>query len=642
MKTIAGNIPSSSNSILLNRQIYQLLWAAIDMLVVIASYSVVFITRTIADTSNFVDSLPYIFASAGITSLFLFLSGTYRRIWNLSSGYEIRVLILPNVIVVVLMTIISVLQRPRPLPLSVIWLGSAFSLMMFATMRYRSRLFKGLHWRWQFLWHGSLPETKRRQIRVLIVGAGKSAQLFMRHSQDLERESAPFAVVGFVDDDPYKQNRLIDGKPVLGKIEVIPQIVQEHHIDLLVLAIHNITAPGFRRIVDICQKSEAQVKVLPDMFGAFTKPSKPAQLRDIHIEDLIGRVSVPPESGIDLGPIRQKVILVTGAAGSIGSELCRQVMACNPTLLLLLDNNESGLFDIENELHQSHPGLSLKPILCDVTDRDTLDKVFRQHRPQVVFHAAAYKHVPLLESHPREAVRNNIGSTLNLATLAQTYGAERFVLISSDKAVNSTNVMGATKFICERVVYALAETQQAKKTLMAIVRFGNVLGSRGSVVPLFEKQIAAGGPITVTDPKMTRYFMSISEAAHLVIQAACMTTGKNLYILEMGEQVHIVELAEHMIRLHGLRPYKDIEITFTGLRPGETMGESLMIDGERRQKTAHPHISVIHSPQVDTLLFLEKAETLLASCLHDEPENLKDMVCGLAHEIQEAYISSST
>jgi FlaA1/EpsC-like NDP-sugar epimerase len=596
-------------------------------------YSLVFLSRTLADLESLVDCLPHIVVAACSTSGLLYLGGTYHRIWNLSSGHEVKVLVVPTLLAGVVMTVASLLSQKHLLPLSVIWMGSLLSLTALTALRYRSRLIRGLHWRWEAVWWAKFPESQ--STRVLIVGAGRSGQLLVRHIHALESKNKRFCIVGFADDDPGKQSRLIEGKPVLGLAEHIPTLVRQHNIDLIVLAVHNISGPNLRRIIDLCQESAAQVKKLPDILETVTNPGKPAQLRDIQIEDLIGRPAAPMEKSIDLSPLSGRVILVTGAAGSIGTELCRQLVTCAPQVLLMLDNNESGLFDIQKELETLYPQLTILPLLCDVTNPQNTGEIFRRYRPQIVFHAAAYKHVPLLEDHPHEAVRNNVGGTWNVASLTQTYGAERFILISSDKAVNSASVMGATKYICERVVYALAETNPQATTLMAAVRFGNVLGSRGSVVTVFKKQIANGGPVTVTDPRVTRYFMSIAEAVHLVIQAACMTTGKQLYMLEMGERVRIVELAEHLIRLYGLRPYRDIDIVFTGLRPGETLDEKLLIEGETRQATEHPYIAVVTAPCVDASLLLEKSKHLLNGHLQSESDSLKDFVRSLAHEMQE-------
>jgi FlaA1/EpsC-like NDP-sugar epimerase len=340
-------------------------------------------------------------------------------------------------------------------------------------------------------------------------------------------------------------------------------------------------------------------------------------LRDIQSEDLIGRSVVSRHEEVDLTPVRGKSVLVTGAAGSIGSELSRQLCTYAPTQLILLDVNESGLHDLYVELEARYPYLELIPVLTDITNRCEIEAVYNAYRPQVVFHSAAYKHVPLLEAFPQKAVNNNVLGTLNVARFARAFNVERFVLISTDKAVNPSNVMGASKRICEMIVATLSRQAQSS-TLFTTVRFGNVLGSRGSVVPTFTKQINNGGPITVTHPEMTRYFMSISEAANLVIHAACLTKGGEVFLLKMGEAVRVLDLAERMIRVRGMRPYQDIDIVFTGVRPGEKLHEQLY-DGsaESVSETVHPGI-VCLSAQSDHY----DGNELLAWVEHLERENI--------------------
>ncbi|MEO8394060.1 MAG: SDR family NAD(P)-dependent oxidoreductase, partial [Chloroflexota bacterium] len=338
-----------------------------------------------------------------------------------------------------------------------------------------------------------------------------------------------------------------------------------------------------------CENTKALIKVVPDLEALVTAKHSQGMLRDVQAEDLIGRSMVTRHEAIDLTQLNNKVILITGAAGSIGSELSRQIMQYTPTRAILLDNNESGLHDLVTELRAKYPEIDLVPALVDITMQTSLRSIYEKHRPQIVFHAAAYKHVPMLEYYPREALRVNIGGTRNVAELAREFAVERFVLISTDKAVNPSSIMGATKRVCELMLHALAQDTECH-TLFASVRFGNVLGSRGSVVPTFNQQIDNGGPVTVTHQDMTRYFMSIPEAVNLIIHAACLTQGNDIYVLRMGEVVSIVELAERMIRLRGLRPYKDIEIKFTGIRPGEKIHEELFHSGENPLETLHPNI----------------------------------------------------
>ncbi|MDI7277741.1 MAG: nucleoside-diphosphate sugar epimerase/dehydratase, partial [Anaerolineae bacterium] len=446
-----------------------------------------------------------------------------------------------------------------------------------------------------------------------IVGAGQAGQLLAWRLQS-QKEGETYQVVGFADDDPAKEGMQVHGRPVLGGRGAIPRLVAERRVDLIVIAIHNIAGDDFRQLLGICQSSGARVKILPAL-SELMAGQAPA-MRDVAAEDLLGRHPVQIDHGACRALLAGRSVLVTGAAGSIGAELCRQVAGFGPQRLLLLDNNESGLHDLAVELGATQQGVPFCPLVADVTNRAKVEALFARYRPQVVFHAAAYKHVPLMEEHPDEAVRINVLGTLNAIELACAHGAERFVFISTDKAVNPSSVMGATKRLGELLVAAHAGRSG---TLCTGVRFGNVLGSRGSVVPIFERQIAAGGPVTVTHPEMTRFFMSIPEAVSLVIQAAALTQGGDLFVLDMGEQMRIVDLAERLIRLRGLRPGVDIPIVYTGIRPGEKMHEELTGSGDERGPTSHPAISRVNGThRVEREALLAQVEELAR--LAREPE----------------------
>jgi FlaA1/EpsC-like NDP-sugar epimerase len=424
--------------------------------------------------------------------------------------------------------------------------------------------------------------------RVLIVGAGESGQALVWRLKHRFANN-DYHVVGFIDDDPNKQDMYIEGCRVLGTRHDIVRLVEAYAVDLIVLAVHNISGADFRSIVGYCEQTKALIKVVPDVFAAVHNQNYAALLRDVQIEDLIGRSVIARHENVDLRSITQRVILVTGAAGSIGAELSRQVMLYDPKRVILLDNNESGLHDLVTELRTRFPQIEMIPALVDVSIVQTLRAIFTRFRPQVIFHAAAYKHVPMMEYYPTEALRVNITGTRNVIELAAEFDAERFVLISTDKAVNPSSIMGATKRLCELMIHHMSQRSD-NRTVFTAVRFGNVLGSRGSVVPTFTRQIDSGGPVTVTHRDMMRYFMSIPEAVNLIIHAACITTGDDIFILRMGEEVRIVDLAERMIRIRGLRPYIDIEINFTGIRPGEKMHEELYNASEAPDETIHPNI----------------------------------------------------
>jgi len=455
-----------------------------------------------------------------------------------------------------------------------------------------------------------------------------------------QKEGEGYELVGFVDDDSAKQGMRVHGIPVLGDRHAIPQLVARHQVDLIVIAIYSISGDDFRAILDICEQTQAAIKVLPNIFDFIQGVNGLPPIRDVTAEDLLGRKPVEIDTEACQALLGGKWVLVTGAAGSIGCELCRQIVTFSPQCLIMLDNNETGLHDLTLELDLSSGSPPIRCIVGDVTNQPKVQAVFEQYRPHIVFHAAAYKHVPLMEDHPDEAVRVNVLGSLIVSDLACRCGAERFVFISTDKAVNPTSVMGATKRIGEMLVSSMV---QDCKTLCTAVRFGNVLGSRGSVVPTFVRQIEMGSPVTLTHPEMTRYFMSVSEAVSLVIQAAAMTEGGDLFLLDMGEQIRIEELAHRLIRLRGLRPGVDVPIEYIGIRPGEKMNEELIGDREEKQPTSHLAIFRIQSDnRVDKKALYGQIEGLAS--LAEEQRNgeivarLQEMV-GLRTSGQAAHAS---
>ncbi len=592
-----------------------IVWVMIDGLILLLAYTAAFFARAITTPLDYLYGFGFILLSIAVTLVSLYFFGVYHRIWSQTSGHGVTVIVSAIAVATLAVGLVDVLlAEPRPLPLSVIALANALALTGLVAARYRSRLVSGLSWRWDAIWHRKFPTT---DTRVLIVGAGEAGQTLALRLQHRWRKNSDhrYQVVGFVDDDPDKRDLYVEGRRVLGTRADIPRLVEAHNVDLIVLAVHNITGPAFREVLAYCEATGARIKVIPDAYAWMTATEGVGLLRDVQAEDILGRSPVGRHEAVDFEPVTGRRILVTGAAGSIGSELSRQLLQYSPVALVLLDNNESALHDLLTELAPLPGGAFLVPVLADITDRQALDAVFARHRPQVVFHAAAYKHVPMLELFPYEAVRVNIVGTRLVAELARNYGTERFVLISTDKAVDPTSVMGASKRICELLMHALAGQGNAH-TRFTSVRFGNVLGSRGSVVPLFNRQIDAGGPVTVTHKDMTRYFMSTSEAVNLVIHAACMTRGDDLFMLQMGEVIRIVELAERMIRLRGLVPYKDVAITFTGVRPGEKMHEELRHQSETAVPTEHPHIVrlVNREAHFAPSIFLEELEKLIAAC----------------------------
>ncbi len=615
--------------------------AVLDAVILLVAYMLTYSIRTnsLLFDSQFTTSIVGLAIIVTLGALYAF--GAYNRIWSRTSGHEVVVILKGALAGFILVLLLDLSLHPRHLPLSVIGVSHMLALTGFVAVRYRSRLISAADWRWRAVWHHEFPTTKTR---VLIVGAGEAGQITaLRLKRRYQDGNNGHQVVGFVDDDPSKQHMFVEGAPVLGDCAAIPEITAAQHIELIVFAIHNITGTRFREILTICEQTTARIKIVPDVFELLNTDDHAPLLRDVQAEDLLGRQPISWHSGVDAALVSNKTVLITGAAGSIGSELCRQMMKYHPVRLVMVDNNESGLHDLHVDLQNEHPDQDIVAVLADITNRAKVEAIFARYQPQLVYHAAAYKHVPLLETFPDEAIRVNVGGTLNVAEIAQAQGVERFILISTDKAVNPSSIMGASKRICELVTQALS-TQSHNRTLFAAVRFGNVLGSRGSVVPTFERQIEAGGPVTVTDKDMVRYFMSIPEAVNLVIQAACLTDGDDLFMLRMGEAVPIVELAERMIRLHGLRPQIDIPIVFTGARPGEKLCEELYADFETPYATVHPDIVrlngvIFHwTPQE----FIARVHDMLDSEAHD-PERMLDTLRQLASDaVPELTLQSHT
>ena len=458
----------------------------------------------------------------------------------------------------------------------------------------------------------SIADKTTGKYNVLIIGAGDCASAII--SEIRKEKSEQYNIIGIIDDNKAKLNSFLNGVKVLGSRENIEEIVEKEKIDQILFAIAKIDGEEKTKILDRCNNTKAKVKVIPGYYQLLEEGISINKMRDVDLRDLIGREEVKlDKSGIGKY-INDKVVLVTGGGGSIGSELCRQIAKFNPKLLLILDIYENNAYDLQNELSYKVPELNKKVIIASVRDKVRLSQIISAYRPNIIFHAAAHKHVPLMEDNPSEAIKNNVIGTLNMAQLASQYKVEKFVLISTDKAVNPTNVMGATKRLCEMIVQAVNH-ERGNKTEFVAVRFGNVLGSNGSVIPLFKRQIKNGGPVTLTHKDITRYFMLIPEAAQLVLQAGAYAKGGEIFVLDMGKPVKIYDLAENLIRLSGYIPNKDIKIEITGLRPGEKLYEELLMNNDNLTKTAHNKI-FIDKPetislnriikQIDDLVFVAK------------------------------------
>jgi len=534
--------------------------------------------------------LPYYII---LTLTFMYIFRLYHRMWQYASIGELYGILKATTTSSVLMVLcIYTIDLPH-LPRSVYIL----------TWLLISGFIGGSRLGWRLLRDYIIKQKNSQGKNTLIIGAGDGGAMVAREL--LNNSNLNLTPVGFIDDSPYKQNLTVYGVPVLGRRRDIVTIAKKYQIEEIIIAIPSASGRTIREIMDICRQTQARVRIFR---GTNDLLADKYDFREIQLEDLLRREPVQLNLNKISGYIQDKTILVSGAGGSIGSELCRQISRFSPEALVLVEYSENNLFQIELELREVFPDLTIHPELVDIKDRDRLQKVFKQYQPQVVFHAAAFKHVPMMERHPHSALRNNVVGTKNLAELSDQYRVETFIFISTDKAVQPTSVMGATKRIGEMII---EEMNEKSKTKFAAVRFGNVLGSSGSVIPIFEKQIKKGGPVTVTDAQMTRYFMTIPEAVQLVIQAGAMAKGGEIFVLDMGEPVKILDIAADLIRLHGLEPGKDIEIKITGIRPGEKLHEELFNPNEIMTTTYHDRIFVLEKGH-QTIHVLELVDKLIA------------------------------
>ncbi len=512
--------------------------------------------------------------------------GLYRRIWAYASTQEL-LLILAGVTTasvfvslgVVLLTTLQQAYSPfyRGFPRSVLAIDWLLSLVLIGGLRLALRL----------LAENQAPSRPiRGRVRnALIVGAGDAGALVVRELQ--KNPQMNMRPVCFVDDDPAKQKQHIHNIPVAGKLGDIPRLVDQKRIDEVIIAIPSASGDVVRRVIDICRRKGVASRTMPGIYELIGGKVSVNRLREVEISDLLRRAPAKIDSERVGTVLTGKRVMVTGAGGSIGRELCRQIARWRPTELVLLGHGENSIFEILDELQDSFATQSIHPVIADVRDLDRMEAVIEEHRPQLVFHAAAHKHVPLMEANVEEAVTNNIMGTRNVVDLALSFDTERLIMISTDKAVSPSSVMGATKRMAELLVLDAAHRSGRE---FSVVRFGNVLGSRGSVIPHFKKQIARGGPVTVTHPEMKRYFMTIPEAVHLTLQAMTSGKGGEVFVLRMGDQVRVSDLAEDLIRLSGLEPGNDIKIVYTGIRPGEKLSEELWDKWASYEPTDHPEI----------------------------------------------------
>ena len=537
----------------------------------------------------------------------------YISVWRYASASELLEVVLAVICNSALQLIVFIIFKVR-VPrsyylfyiaiLGILTLFTRFSYRLIRVIKNKGKVFKG----------------RGTYTNVMIVGAGAACNSIMKEletSQMLEKQ-----VKCLIDDNPGCQGKMMRGVPIVGGREAIPDAVKKYEIGEIIIAIPTASKTEIKKLVEICKETGCKLEIVPGIYQLINGEVSVSQLREVDIEDLLGREPAKINADEVAGYVKGKTVMVTGGGGSIGSELCRQVAKHEPKRLIIVDIYENNAYDIQQELKRKYPELDLVVLIASVRNTLRIDQIFDEYRPKIVYHAAAHKHVPLMEDSPGEAIKNNVFGTYKTAKAADKYGAEKFVLVSTDKAVNPTNIMGASKRMCEMVVQMMNEQS---KTDFVAVRFGNVLGSNGSVIPLFKKQIAAGGPVTVTDPNIIRYFMTIPEAVSLILQAGAYAKGGEIFVLDMGEPVKIVDLAENLIKLSGYRVGDDIEIVFTGLRPGEKMYEEMLMKEEGLKSTANNLIHIGKPIDFDKDEFKKQLEELDVIS-REEPEKVKETV----------------
>ena len=534
-----------------------------------------------------------------ITLVVYYVFKLYKSMWRYASIIEVRRLLLAVYCSDFLRMLLYVFVLKVELPRSWYFLEPCMLLILSSTLRF---LYRGMR---SMKNDNPIFEQDKHLINVMIIGAGEAGNMLLR---EIKRSShLPMRVVCFIDDDPLKQGYYMNDVPIVGNRNSIGEMVKKYEVDEIYIALPSASINERRELMNICNDTGCKIKLLPGIYQLMNGEVKVSKLRNVEIEDLLGRDPISVNMNQIASYVENRTVMVTGGGGSIGSELCRQVAARHPRKLIIVDIYENNAYDIQMELRNTHPELNLDVRIASIRDGEKIDALFNELRPEVVYHAAAHKHVPLMEDSPNEAIKNNVFGTLNVVRAADKYHVKRFVQISTDKAVNPTNIMGASKRMCEMIIQAFS---RHSRTVFTAVRFGNVLGSNGSVIPLFKKQIAHGGPVTVTDKNIIRYFMTIPEAVSLVMQAGIFAKGGEIFVLDMGEPVKIDDLARNLIKLSGFTPDVDIPIIYTGLRPGEKLYEELLMDEEGLQKTENGSIFIGHPLDFDEEVYFEQLHHL--------------------------------
>lgn len=548
------------------------------------------------------------------TILVFYFCKMYHSLWKFISIHELGYIILANVISF-FMQIAGFHLLQYPIPRSYFFVQILLQSVMVVGIRFSYRFFR------------YLKEAREQrfgcgqsQKRVMIIGAGDAGRVIIK--EILDSRHLTMKVCCVIDDDLNKEGRYINGVPIVGDRSTILKNVEKYKIDKIILAMPSASKEERKEILEICKMAKCELKTLPGMYQLIDGELNIGKLRDVEITDLLGRDPIKVNLDEIMGYVEQKVVMVTGGGGSIGSELCRQIAMYNPKQLIIFDVYENNAYEIQQELKRHYPDLNLVVLIGSVRNTHRIETVFEEYRPEIVYHAAAHKHVPLMEDSPNEAIKNNVFGTYKTAKAASEYGTKRFVLISTDKAVNPTNIMGASKRLCEMIIQSF---NKISKTEFVAVRFGNVLGSNGSVIPLFKKQIAEGGPVTVTHKDIIRYFMTIPEAVSLVLQAGAYARGGEIFVLEMGAPVRIDDMARNLIRLSGYTPDVDIKIEYTGLRPGEKLYEEILMAEEGMKETANKLIHIGKPIEMDEENFFGELAELKEACYNDD-ERIKEKV----------------
>ncbi len=584
---------------------------AASMLALIARFDFDFGEVPLYFLENAWKSLP---AVAVTTLLIFWIFRLYSSLWSYAGAVEMMYLVSACVVEAFLNMILILLSHPEtgyPVPRSYYAFFGIFLFGLILACRYSYRVFRALC---------NMMRDARNARNVLVVGAGNAGNALIKeikNSSYLKKK-----VVGVIDDNKEKAGGYIHGVKIVGSREDIVEQCMLRHVHEIIVAMPSASPQQMKQILDICKQTRCELKRVPGIYQLVNGDVSISSLKEVDVNDLLGREPVEVDLDSIMGYVSDKVIMVTGGGGSIGSELCRQIAGHNPKMLVIVDIYENSTYDIQNELKVQFPELKLVVLIASVRNSNRMNHIFETYHPDIIYHAAAHKHVPLMEDSPNEAIKNNVLGTLKMVKAADFYQVKRFVMISTDKAVNPTNIMGASKRICEMIIQTY---NKRSKTEYVAVRFGNVLGSNGSVIPLFKKQIERGGPVTVTHPDIIRYFMTIPEAVSLVLQAGAYAKGGEIFVLEMGEPVKIVDLARNLILLSGHKPGEDIQIEFTGLRPGEKLFEEMLMDEEGLQDTANRRIHIGKPIEIDEEQFLQQLKEL-SEYVVTEPEDIRKWV----------------